>query len=98
MTGVQTCALPISTGIQDLAQNKSLPVVINIHNEELMIQLPESLLHSTLNLYDINGRLINTKKSDTNICKFNVSQLPTGLYLVRISKLHFIHTQKIIIP
>ena len=88
----------VTTVVENPDQNKSFHSVINIYNEELRIQLPEPLVYSTLNLYDINGKLIETKRAESNLCKFNISQLPTGLYLVRISNSNIIQTHKIIIP
>jgi hypothetical protein len=79
-------------------QNKASQFTIGISNDELRIQSPESLLPVTINLYNINGNLITTKKTNNTPSLINVSQLPSGLYLVRISTAHIIQTHKIIIP
>jgi hypothetical protein len=87
-----------TTGIDEPGKDKSLPAIIEIRQDELRIKLDESILSATIKLYNLTGSLISAKKADSDICVFDISHLPSGIYLVSISKSNFIKTQKIIIP
>jgi hypothetical protein len=86
------------TGIDDPGKEKSLSASIEIKRYELRIKLDESILSATIKLYNLTGSLIYAKKADGDMCVFDISHLPAGIYLVNISKSNFNRTQKIIIP
>jgi hypothetical protein len=90
----------ITTGINDVdqSQNNSFKVIVNSNNDELRVQLDESLLSGTISLYNLSGLLIASKKAESNSSTFDISHLTSGLYLVSISKSQLIETKKIIIP
>lgn len=51
-----------------------------------------------LSLIDINGRLIKELFVDGNLCEFNVSFLPSGVYVVVLSRSGITNVTKILIP
>jgi hypothetical protein len=86
-----------ATGINSLKKDTSPSALIEKTKDEIRIKLDESYLSATVSLYDLYGRLVAAKKVDSNLCVFNISQLPTGMYLVVLSKSKIFETHKIII-
>jgi hypothetical protein len=88
----------ITTGISDIKNDSELSSKIERTKDEIRIKLDESSnLQITVRLYDFQGRLIAGKKADGNLCVFNISNLPSGIYLVVLSTSNNSKTQKIII-
>jgi hypothetical protein len=85
------------TGINSLKKETSPSAIVEKTKDEIRIKLDESYLTATVSLYDLYGRLVAAKKVDSNLCVFNISQLPTGMYLVVLSKSKIFETHKIII-
>ena len=65
-----------------------------VHNN-VTVMLPESWSDATLNLYDINGRLLQ-KQPIQNEERFNLSNLSSGSYIIMIENDGAKFTQKII--
>lgn len=85
----------ISTGVSDIKiNNKSLTVYPNPVTDAFIASGFEST--ATLNLSDINGRLLFTKEitSGENI---SVSSLPNGVYLAAIKSHGFTENKKLVI-
>jgi hypothetical protein len=86
-----------TTGINSLKKNTSPSALVEKTKDEIRIKLDESYLSATVSLYDLYGRLVSAKKADSNLCVFNISHLPSGMYLVVLSKSKIFETHKIII-
>jgi hypothetical protein len=86
-----------TTGINSLKKETSPSALIEKTKDEIRIRLDESYLTATVSLYDLSGRIVAAKKVDSNLCIFNTSHLPSGMYLVVLSKSKIFETHKIII-
>lgn len=51
----------------------------------------------TIELYDLNGRLILSKKSNGQQMKMNYEGLPSGIYLLKVRCNNKIHTEKVFV-
>ena len=92
MTGVQTCALPISLGSdQVLAINDFIsksPITIvgfpNPTTSSFTIDTKSDSSEYNLNVYNIDGKFITSKfeKTTDNLLKVNLEQYAEGIYFV----------------
>jgi hypothetical protein len=86
-----------ATGINEITEEKPVLPKIEIRQGELSVKLDDSYLTATIKLYNLQGSLISSKKADGDKCIFNISHLPSGIYLVSITKSNITETQKVII-
>jgi uncharacterized protein YjdB len=63
----------------------------------LIVQIPDSYITSDIRLNNMIGNLISSKKAVSNECVFDVSQCPTGLYIVVVYKPHVLEVAKIML-
>ncbi len=63
----------------------------------LIVQIPDSYISSDIRLSNMIGNLISSKKAVSNECVFDVSQCPTGLYIVVVYKPHVLEVAKIML-
>jgi hypothetical protein len=56
----------------------------NPSSDNLNIQLPSSVLSATIDLFDLSGRLLMNSKVTAQNKSINVTDLSTGIYLVKI--------------
>ena len=63
----------------------------------LIVQIPDSYISSDIRLNNMIGNLISSKKAVSNECVFDVSQCPTGLYIVVVYKPHVLEVAKIML-
>ncbi len=47
-------------------------------------------------LYDLNGRMISEAKTETELVEMNISELPAGVYYLKVNQHGETHTQKIV--
>lgn len=87
----------ITTGINDHVKDKSLSPIIEIRGDDLRITIDDFYLFATINLYNLQGKLVASQKADSNTCIINISAFQTGIYLVTLSNSKSIHTQKVVI-
>ncbi len=84
------------TGINDFEEETSSSF-IEMTNDEIRIRIDDSFLFSTVNLYNLSGSLVATKKTDSNSCVLDISHLSTGVYVIVISNQKSSKTQRIVI-
>ena len=73
-------------------------LVTIIGKNEVIIPLTESYLDCILSLYDLQGHLVRSKRVDSNICSFDITTLPAGIYLIVLFKSVVLKVGKVIIP
>ncbi len=47
-------------------------------------------------LYDLNGKMISEDKAETELVEMNISELPAGVYYLKVNQQGITHTQKIV--
>lgn len=78
--------------------NKNKPLVAFVKDGLLRVPLEGDYRGFRLSLIDIQGRLIKELSVDGNMCEFNVSSLPSGIYIVYLSRYGIVNVTKILIP
>ena len=78
--------------------SKNQPLVAVVNDGRLRIPLEGDYSGYRLSLIDIRGRLIKEMFVNGNFCEFNVSTLPSGIYIVSLSRSGIVNTTKILIP
>jgi uncharacterized protein YjdB len=61
-------------------------IIATINNEELIIRIPEKYISANISLTSISGKLIENATIESNECRFPVSGLPGGIYIISIYK------------
>ena len=101
MTGVQTCALPISTKnwrVYDYSDGNLEPYIGTsservvraqlriawVSDSELMLQVPEDLIESTLYLYSVSGECIQVEPITSTQQKLSLPQGMNTLLILKI--------------
>jgi uncharacterized protein YjdB len=82
ITGILTITIEnqaIPTGLSD---NKPETFVISLNSKELKIQTNNGITEATLTLYSIVGSPVYSKHMGNNERVFDISYLPTGIYIV----------------
>lgn len=84
--------------VDDVASNNGLSVYPNPSKGSFNIQAKRNLGDVSVNIFDINGRSIYTKDVTlTGTVNFNLDNLQSGLYILRVEGENFIESRKIII-
>jgi uncharacterized protein YjdB len=78
--------------------NKNKPLVAVVKNGLLRVPLEGDYTGYRLSLIDIRGRLIKELFVNGNLCEFNVSSLPSGVYIISLARSSIINVTKILIP
>lgn len=86
-----------TTGIDNVDEDISPSISLEITNEEIRISFDEPLLVSTVNLYNLTGALVASRKNESNSCILNISNLPAGVYIIVVSNQKSSVTRKVII-
>lgn len=87
-----------SLSVDDVANNNSFSVYPNPSKGSFNIQAKKNLGDVSVNIFDINGRSIYTKDVTlTGTVNFNLDNLQSGLYILRVEGENFIESRKIII-
>lgn len=71
-------------GVEETHENAVL-IFPNPTTELLTIQLPEGMESTQIDLLDLNGRILRTENTRGRTISLNVSELPSGSYVVRLS-------------
>ena len=61
----------------------------------LIVQIPDSYISADIRLNNMIGNLLSSKKAVSNECTFNVSQYPTGIYIIVVYKVGVLEVAKI---
>jgi hypothetical protein len=78
--------------------NKNKPLVAVVQDGLLRVPLEGDYTGYRLSLIDIRGRLIKELFVNGNLCEFNVSDLPSGIYIVSLVRSGIVNVTKILIP
>ncbi|EDP97115.1 M4 family metallopeptidase [Kordia algicida OT-1] len=84
--------------VEDFANNNAFSVYPNPSNGSFKIQAARNLGDVTVNIFDINGRNLYSK--DVNLSgtvNFDLDNLQSGLYILRVAGEDFVKSTKIII-
>jgi len=88
------------SGVMDLSINlvPSDPLLVIVGENDLRIPINEHCADCRMSLYDMNGRLLDTKPVESNMLVFERSNLRSGIYLVVLdNKYAILKTGKVII-
>jgi len=83
--------IPISIENTDL-------ISIIVSRDEIKIQLNQNYISWKISLYDFQGNLVYSKLVESDLTVINISQMPSGLFIVALSKGKFIRVAKAIKP
>ena len=87
-----------SLSVDDFANNNSFSVYPNPSKGSFNIQAKKNLGDVSVNIFDINGRSIYTKNVTlTGTINFDLDNLHSGLYILRVEGEDFVESRKIII-
>lgn len=78
--------------------NKNKPLVAVLQDGLLRVRLDGDYTGYRLSLIDIRGRLINEHFVNGDLYEFNVSALPSGIYIVSLARSGIVNVTKILIP
>lgn len=78
--------------------NKNKPLVAVVQDGLLRVPLEGDYTGYRLSLIDIRGRLIKELFVNGNLCEFNVSALPSGIYIVSLARSGIVNVTKVLIP
>ena len=87
----------IVTGIKDTG-NKTGPIKITVTSEEMKIMLNEDCTSWKAGLYNFQGVLLLSKLVESGVLIFDISSLPSGMYIVVLSKGENKRVAKVIKP
>ena len=73
-----------TSGIPEIAANSSIIVYPNPANTSFEITTDNKQIIKKIEIYSIEGKLINEQNFTENNVKVNSSQLPTGLYIIKV--------------
>ncbi|WP_082113206.1 M4 family metallopeptidase [Kordia jejudonensis] len=95
---IDNLAVNSSLSVDDFANNNSFSVYPNPSKGSFNIQANKNLGDVSVNIFDINGRSIYTKNVTlTGTVNFNLDNLQSGLYILRVEGDNFTESRKIII-
>ncbi len=86
------------TSSLEIKINKNKPLVAVVHDGLLRVPLEGDYTGYRLSLIDIRGRLIKELFVNGNLCEFNVSSLPSGIYILSLARSGIVNVTKILIP
>ncbi|MEP6683435.1 MAG: T9SS type A sorting domain-containing protein [Parafilimonas sp.] len=77
----------VSVLYNDASQLKAeaINVYPNPATDNINISLPTNLLYKMVQLFNLDGKLINSKIADSQNINFNVTELASGIYIVRFA-------------
>lgn len=73
-------------------------IIVTINTNELNVRVPDNYLSANISLTSISGKLIENKTITGNECRFSVSNLPGGLYIISIYNSILLDVVKVFIP
>lgn len=95
---IDNLAVNSSLSVDDFANNNNFSVYPNPSKGSFNIQAKKNLGDVSVNIFDINGRSIFTKNVTlTGTVNFNLDNLQSGLYILRVQGDNFTESRKIII-
>ena len=86
-----------SAGTHDFENSSNQYTVFpNPTTDELFISTPNSTGRAEAVLYDLSGRLVQRTVLQQGVSILNLTDYPTGCYILRITNGNFVQTEKII--
>ena len=82
----------------DISIKTIKPLVIIVKDHQMMVRFDESYISCKVSLYNLQGTLIRSKLVDSDLCVFDISSLPPGIYIVVLSKSMILKVGKVLIP
>lgn len=97
--GFHQTNLTVTSIDEDNLSNIDVSIYPNPTSDRVIISIPENVNDFTLELYDVNGQLVMTKKMyrSENQTQLDVSQLASSYYMLRLvaSEIEYTSTHKI---
>lgn len=90
----QTIVVRVCTGIEAIEANELLSVYPNPANDKLTVTLPGEIF--SVQITDLNGRVIYADQNITNTTTINSSNLATGAYFIKVSNQQLMATRKFV--
>lgn len=84
-------------GNQAIALSSEVALYPNPASEIVDLKIPNSLLGATVELFDLTGKLIRSETASEGIHQFKISDVPSGIYLVKLSTNSVSVTKKLIV-
>jgi uncharacterized protein YjdB len=85
------------TGSMEIEIDTEVPIII-INKYEMIVTVPRKFLRSHISLLRLDGLLIETRKLYDTECRFDVSALPPGIYLISIHNSVILYGTKVLKP
>jgi len=84
-------------GTLDIEIDIQLPE-ITINRYEMIIKVPRRFLQAKISLLGLDGRILQTMKIWNSECRFDVSALTPGIYIISIHKSVILYGTKVFKP
>jgi uncharacterized protein YjdB len=84
-------------GTLDINIRVNDPLVVIVNENRIRVPLEGNYKDSKLSLYDLQGHLIEIQNVDGNLSEFDISALPSGIYIVVLSRSIVLKVAKVII-
>lgn len=85
-------------GFLDISIRVNDPLVAIVNENRIRVPLEGNYANAKVSLYDLQGHLIEIQNVDGNLCEFDISVLPSGIYIVVLSRSVIMKVAKVIIP
>ena len=95
LSDIRVVNLPAVAGLNEV--NNEITIYPNPTNDRLNISLSQQSSSTTIQLFDITGRIVKNVNTLNNINQIDVSDLCNGLYFINISNQEINVSRKIII-
>ncbi len=87
----------LPTGVSIIENPEESKILVENHGERLTVNANNKFMNGQLDLYNLNGNLISTNKINENLNFINTSQIPSGFYMVVLSKNSLREVKKIVL-
>lgn len=87
----------VTTVVEDISLNEP-KIWTHVNGDELTVHIPEKLTSGKLELYSIDGSLKAISNYESSIFTVNISELPSGFYVMVFNHSAGIESKKIILP
>lgn len=95
--GVQNIIIKQIGGATEVSELSSVDILFypNPVLEKGYINLPNSMLHGRIELYSLNGKLLNSQIAESNIVEIDMNKFVSGIYIIKIITPHEVLTTNI---
>ena len=85
-------------GTLDITIRVNDPLVVIVTEDQLRIPLEGNYVNAKVSLFNLQGHLIKSQYIDSDLCVFDIATLPSGIYIVVLSRSIILKVGKVIIP